>query len=205
MVTTIPSKLLVKRLRDHDPVVRAEIAKLLALLKWEPENARDRVYYFLTARKWDTFLALGMPTTPAPLLETLGDDAPAFQKESTTAFMEVYASVTGVVFGNPQPPDRSQRFTLHNPDVVDLKFPMKRLQHILIATATYDILVVERFMLYAMNIIGRRHLKRHVEVHLSGSPDGLSPNLRNLLTRLCKSLDASSFDEVSPVDKATTP
>jgi hypothetical protein len=197
MLTEIPRELLVTRLCDPDPAVRTEILKLLALTGWEPETISAHVCYFLTVKDWETFLALGAPLSPTPLLKMLGDDAPGFHEAITAALTNICAFVTSVVFDDAPHFAQSQRFTLVNPDVSDLRFPMTRLQHILLATATYDVLTVERFITYALNVIGRRHLKKHVEVHLYGSPDRLHPNLRNLFTRLCKSLDVTDSSVLS--------
>ncbi len=76
--------------------------------------------------------------------------------------------------------------TLKNPDVSELAVPMNRVRHVFIDTETYDFYQVERFLTYAVNYIGQKHLKKHVNVHIYGDPDKLHPNLRNTLTNLCK-------------------
>lgn len=190
MSSAVSREVLIRALRDHDPVVRVETTNLLENLGWEPGNDPETVYYLFARKNWKTFLALGAPTRVETLLNVLGRDASVFREEATTTLASLYALVDGVIFGAHQPSDQSQRFTLHNPDVADLIFPMSQLERILIATDTYDFFLVERFMTYAANFIGRKHLKKQVEVHLHGNPDTLHRNLRNMFTNLCKSVHA---------------
>jgi hypothetical protein len=190
MSSAISREVLIKALRDHDPAVRIETAKLLENLGWEPGNDVETVYYLFAEKKWETFLALGAPTQVETLLNILGRDAPVFREAATTTLASLYALVDGVTFGACLPSNQSQYFTLHNPDVTDLIFPMSQLKRILIATDTYDFFLVERFMTYAVNFIGRKHLKKQVEVHLYGDPDILHRNLRNMFMNLCKSVHA---------------
>jgi hypothetical protein len=190
MSSAISREVLIKALSDHDPTVRTEMVNLLENLGWEPGNDPETVYYLFARKKWETFLVLGAPTRVEALLNVLGRDAPVFREEATTTLASLYALVDGVIFGVHQPANLSQRFTLRNPDVSDLIFPMSQLKRILIATDTYDFFLVERFMTYAVNSIGRKHLKKQVEVHLYGNPDRLHRNLRNMFTNLCKSVHA---------------
>ena len=76
-----------------------------------------------------------------------------------------------------------------NPDVLTLTIAMPVLKRINIHTKTYDFYQVERFITYAVNYVGQKHLKEHVEVHVYGDPDKLHPNLRNSLENLCKCVE----------------
>ena len=95
-------------------------------------------------------------------------------------------STERIVFGSLPAGLAISETLLHNPDVTELTLPYIRLKQVIIDTATYDFHLVERFMTYAMNIIGQTTLKEHVEVHLYGNPDHLHPNLRNLMESVCQ-------------------
>jgi len=75
---------------------------------------------------------------------------------------------------------------LHNPDTSDCALPFNRLKRVIIATADYDFLLLERFVTYAVNYIGQKHLKHHVEVDIYGSLDGFHPHLYNNFSNCCK-------------------
>jgi hypothetical protein len=73
-----------------------------------------------------------------------------------------------------------------NPDVSNLTMSMSHLKKVKIYTETYSFHQVERFLTYAVNYIGQKHLKENVEVDIYGDPDKLHPNLRNNFEHLCK-------------------
>jgi len=186
MSSAISREILIKVLSDHEPEVRTETAKILENLGWEPGNDPEKVSYLIARKKWVTFLSLGAPTVPEALINLLRNDDPVLQEDVKTTLNDLYASIDSVMFGAYQSTSESQSFTLYNPDVSDLRFPMSHLKSILIATEAYNFRLVERFMTYAINYIGRKHLKKQVEVHLYGDPDKLHPNLRNTFASLCK-------------------
>ena len=66
---------------------------------------------------------------------------------------------------------------------------MHNLKKILVQTETYDFLLIEKFLTYAVNHIGRKHLKKKTEVHIYGNPDKLHPNLYNLFSSLSKKVE----------------
>ena len=78
---------------------------------------------------------------------------------------------------------------LHNPDTSLLTTPMNNLNRVLIDTVSYDFHLVERFITYAVNYIGKAHLKKNVEVHIHGNPEKLHQNLRNLFGDLFKTVE----------------
>lgn len=95
-------------------------------------------------------------------------------------------SVERVVFGKLVSPDDDPYLTLHNPDVSALICPCIHLKLIMIETATYDAYHLERFMTYAVNVIGQNYLKQYVDVYIYGAMEKLQSNLQNNLTNLCR-------------------
>jgi hypothetical protein len=78
--------------------------------------------------------------------------------------------------------------SLFNPEVASLTLPMFRLQELHIHAPTAELRQLEKFCTYAVNYVGQRHLKRHVDVHIYGNKDKLRANMRNTLEHLCKSV-----------------
>ena len=79
---------------------------------------------------------------------------------------------------------------LPNPDLSDLTLPLTRLRQVIVDTESYSLPLVEKFLTYAVNYIGQKHLKMNVEVVLYGEPKKLHPNLYNSFQNLCKSISA---------------
>jgi HEAT repeat protein len=100
----------------------------------------------------------------------------------------IYASVNTIVLGNTSSKIPNPRIIWYNPDVSELTIPMSNLKRIEMYTESYNVLQVERFMTYAINYIGQKHLKKHVEVHIYGDPEKLHLNLQNAFKNLCKSV-----------------
>lgn len=91
-----------------------------------------------------------------------------------------------IVFGKTRPAGVAQWFpTLFNPDVSALTLPFWRLQRIVIIAKDYDFRLVERFLIYALNVIGQGHLKLAVEVVIYGVRSGVQTNLYNNLMNTC--------------------
>jgi hypothetical protein len=95
-------------------------------------------------------------------------------------------STERIMFGALHVPDDGKLSTLRNPDVSDLTVPYICLQHINIDTKTYNFHQVERFLTYAVNYLGQEYLKNHVEVQVYGDSQELHPNIRNILTNVCR-------------------
>lgn len=98
--------------------------------------------------------------------------------------------VTQIRFGAFTHALKHPNIILDNPDVSELSFPFVHLKRVDIETATYDFHQLERFLTYAINILGQAYLKSTVDVHIYGDQNALHPNLRNTLTNLCKSIIA---------------
>ncbi len=110
-------------------------------------------------------------------------------------------SVKVIIFGTPEFSLRDSTTILHNPDVTTLTTPFIRLERLVIYTASYEALSVERFITYAVNYIGRKYLKKYLTVHVCGEQAALQANVWNTLLHLCKQVsvqnDSFSLDESS--------
>jgi hypothetical protein len=103
--------------------------------------------------------------------------------------------VEAVVFGNRLPRGMSPNHTLLNPDLVDVTVPLWRLTTIVIVTQTYDMLLVERFLTYAVNTLGQAYLNKHVETRFYGNPENLHPHIMNSVTNLCQAVHVDNIEE----------
>ena len=116
------------------------------------------------------------------------------REQAEIVLKKIYASIKVIIFGHGEFGTFNQQTTLLNPDVSELSLPMSRLKRIEIYTKTYDFRLMERFITYAVNYIGQKHLKKKVEVHIYGDPEKLHPNLRNSFENLCKSIAVHEAD-----------
>jgi hypothetical protein len=114
---------------------------------------------------------------------------------------KIYASIDTVLFGYAEFKPLDLWTILLNPDATELTMSMSNLQRVVIHTETYNFHLVERFITYAVNYIGQKHLKEHVEVHIYGDPDRLHPNLRNSFENLCKHIEMHEEDGELLTDK----
>lgn len=121
-----------------------------------------------------------------PLLDALGDDERSVQQGALVGLKKACSLVHVIVFGNSSGSRFDPHHTICNPDVSHLTVPMRRLNSVIIETESYHFHQVEQFITYAVNFIGQRRLRKHVEVHLYGDLEKLHPNLHNSLTNLCK-------------------
>jgi hypothetical protein len=100
--------------------------------------------------------------------------------------IDVY--VETILFGTDIVQDYDSFITLRNPDMSEFLLPLSHVKQVIIYTESHDFHLVERFLTYAVNYIGQKHLKKSVDVHLYGDPEKLHSNLRNNLENLCKSV-----------------
>ncbi len=98
-------------------------------------------------------------------------------------------SVECLLFGNLPVREAEAPRTLRNPDVTTATLPFRRLRQIVIDADSYDFYQLERFVTYAVNVIGEDYLKEQVDVEIHGNADRLHPNLRNVLTNLCRRVE----------------
>ena len=108
-------------------------------------------------------------------------------------------SVHVIIFGNPAflITDRSRM--LQNPGVSELTAPFLCLERLVIYTASYESLLLERFMTYAVNYLGTKYLKTSVTVYVYGKRDTLPSNVWNALHHLFKTVTVQT-DSLSVLD-----
>lgn len=94
--------------------------------------------------------------------------------------------VTVIVFGERIIEPVPSQEALYNPDVIRLTVPFQFLRRLVIHTDTYNFSLLERFLTYAVNVLGQEYLATQVDAHIYGEPAHLHPNLRNNLTNLCR-------------------
>ncbi len=121
------------------------------------------------------------------LVKMLNDEDKTVRAEVSVAIEMIYARFTKVAFGRIK--EDKDLTTFRNPDVIDLVFPLNNMSRIYIDTENYNYAQVERFITYAVNYVGKEHLKRTVEVHVHGDPEKLHLNLMNLFKHLCKRVE----------------
>ena len=61
---------------------------------------------------------------------------------------------------------------------------MLSLKRIVLHTETYDFHLAERFVTYAINALGQKHLRKHVEVNIYGNSEHIHVNLWNTIRNL---------------------
>lgn len=86
-----------------------------------------------------------------------------------------------------------------NPETERLTTPCPHLQKIIILAAAHDFHRLERFVTYAINALGQNYLKHVVTVQVYGEADELLPNLRNMLSNLCREVvyhPAAEFEQI---------
>jgi hypothetical protein len=114
--------------------------------------------------------------------------------EQRTIYWVAKENIETVIFTHRDINSADQKKILKNPESVELTIPISSLKRIVIHTGTYDFHLVERFITYAVNYIGQKHLREQVEVHIYGDPEKLHPNLRNTFKNLCKNVEIHGGD-----------
>lgn len=117
-----------------------------------------------------------------------------FRKAAKEALENLCSFITTVILGKSVVSVDDLRTVFYNPDVSELTSSLCNLNKIIIDTVTYDFRKVERFITYAVNYIGKEHLKNNVEVHIYGDPKKLHQNLHNLFNSLCKKVEVREGD-----------
>jgi hypothetical protein len=183
-----PVKWLIQALKDKEPDIRLQAATALDNVGWKTENLMEKTLYLLTKKEWGTFFSLGSLAVES-LTKIVEDQTSFLREDAEIALKIIYPLIEIVTFGCADFKNFKQRITLRNPDVFTLTIAMPVLKRIHIHTETYDFYQVERFITYAVNYVGQKHLKEHVEVHIYGDPERLHPNLRNTFNNLCKQVE----------------
>jgi hypothetical protein len=169
-------------LQDEDSEVREHAALALDKIGWKPANDLEHASYLAAKQQWTIFVSLGAHVIGA-LSVLLKDRNRDDREELIEILKDICHSIEVITFGSNKP-DGLNKYS--SPDVSELTLPISLLKRIEIYTETYDFYQIERFITYAVNYIGQKHLKEHIEVHIYGDPDKLHPNLRNTFKNLCK-------------------
>lgn len=185
---------LIQTLEDRDRDVQEEtvtalgkiggtraVAPLIKVLRYPSPPARWKAAEVLGK--------IGDTHAVEPLIKALSDENSYVRENAALALEKICFSINVVIFGYDEFNVINYQHTLHNPVVSDFSMSMPHLKRIEIHTETYDFHQVECFITYAVNHIGQQHLKKHVEVHIYGSPNRLHLNLRNNFENLCKNVE----------------
>lgn len=166
----------IRALDDRSAGVRKEAARVLQTIR-----AGQSVDALLTALRDDVAsvrkeaaIALGHLhdiRVVEPLLAALGDENVSVQKGAIAGLNKASSLVRVVVFGKYSETNTDWQQTVVNPDVSQLPIALRRLHTIIVETSSYNVLQLEQFLTYAVNCIGQRHLKKHVDVHVYGEPE----------------------------------
>ena len=144
---------------------------------------RSNYYPYVRETAAKALWKIGVPAVE-PLIRALGDGDSYVRKNATDTITKIYSQITEIIFG--EIPSNNTRTCVKNLETSQLTIPMSGLTKILIDADTYDFDIVERFITYAINYVGQKHLRKKVEVSIYGNPDKLHPNLLNSFKNLCK-------------------
>ena len=180
---------LVNALGDDDAIVRYEAAEVLLHRGWSPQNDGEIIRCSIAREDWESVKAFGAPALPDLIIRSADKDR-AIRETAHTLLIELLSAVTIVIFGDIRVKDAHRRITFTNPDAEALTIPMKHLEHLVVHIQTYDFHRLERFLTYAVNYVGQRHLKQNVAAHLYGNTADLHPNLLNTLKNVCKEIES---------------
>lgn len=178
----------VKALHDPDLAIQGRAADILQKRGWTPEDNFEKAIYFAAKQDWEMVMTLGAQAV-APLLILQNAHNRESRKKAIMSLKTICPSIERIVFGTGQLSAFNLYTTLCNIDVSELTLPLSALKNINIFSETYDFWQVERFITYALDFIGQKHLKEQVEVHIYGDPEKLHPNLRNTFKNLCKRIE----------------
>ncbi len=179
---------LVNALEDDDAIVRYEAAEVLVHRNWNPHNDGEMIHYSIAREDWEYVKTFGAQALPDLIVRSADKDR-AIRETAHTLLKKLLSSVTIVIFGDIHVKDAYRRITFTNPDVEALTIPMKHLGHLVVHIQTYDFHRLERFLTYAVNYIGQRHLKQNVVAHIYGKTEDLHPNLLNTLKNVCQEIE----------------
>jgi len=121
------------------------------------------------------------------LTRTLGDVDPEVKETAADSLKEwhsFYENVRYIHFGVISLEEEKYDTTLKDPDLSELTLPMTNLCSAYINTNSFDIILLNKFIDYALKYLGETFIMQHVQVYYYGSPKNLEPKLRNLLKDL---------------------
>jgi len=174
---------------DNDAKVRLQAATELDKLGWKPQTVSEQIAYHIAGGVWDALIPFGAQAV-FPLVRLFNIEREREIREKVEITLNrILVSVETVIFGDGDLNDFNPRTSLYDFEVSELTVPLSALKTIIIHTPGYNFHQVERFLTYAINSIGQKYLKEHVEVHIYGESDAFHPNLRNNFENLCKRVE----------------
>lgn len=165
--------------RKHQQAYSNATEPLLKILVDPNETMNEREQAIVALKKVGDF------RTIASLLDVLEHEKSNMHQSIKVTLAILLRKIRLVYFGQHQS-HLEQYHALRNPEVASLIIPMSHLRTIVIDVSSCDVAQVERFITYAVNYIGQKHLKRHVKAQIYGKPEQLPPNIRNTLLNLCQ-------------------
>jgi HEAT repeat protein len=178
---------LVGVLADSEADIREIAAHTLYALNWQPQTSEERIAYHIAQADWEALRSFGAQAIP-PLLRHIHEKDVRIRRYIHETLSFACTKVNAVVFGEDVAQSENRQSELHNIDTATLSLPFSKLQYIRIFTETYDFHLTERFVTYAINVLGEKFLKKHVSVDILGDVEKLHPNLLNTFKHLCKSV-----------------
>jgi hypothetical protein len=169
---------------DEDASIRTAARYLLERRHWHPRTPEEQICSWLA--NGQTYLILNRGTHILPHVLQLQSVNDSLSGAIGELLPSLYATIDTVAFGTFPRGDSFPPTTWQNPDVEALTLPLSGLHHLLIDPVSAAFLLVERFLTYALNYLGQRYVRHHVEVHIEGDVSQLHPILRNNLTSFCR-------------------
>lgn len=176
---------LVTALDDREDDIRELAAQALAALNWQPDQPRDHIAYAIASSDWEALPPFGAQAVPL-LLRFVDDGNVRVRRYIHEALEQACAQVKTLIFGDPAGRDFDPTATLVNLDVAALPYPLTKLQALLVYPDSYELLLIERFFTYAVNILGEKFLQKNVTVTVRGPAAHLDAHLLNSFKNLCK-------------------
>jgi HEAT repeat protein len=178
---------LVNVLEDYEADIREMAANALQELGWRPQTPQQHMAYAIAHKNWEALTSFGAQAI-LPLLNFVNAKDIRIRRYIHQKLSQACLQVKSVAFEEGWQQPFEEQSTLHNIDVAALSMPFSKLQRLYIHAETYDFHLTERFMTYAVNVLGEKLLKKQVHVYVLGNPEHLNPNLLNMFKNLCKSV-----------------
>ncbi len=179
---------LVAALNDPEADIRELAAQALQGSGWQPHTPDEQIAYAIAQGTWDVLPPFGAQAIP-PLLSFANDTNVRVRRYIHDMLAQACTQVKTIVFGKHSEEASDPKTMVANIEVSTLTPAFTKLQQIRIDADTYDVLVVERFLTYAVNVLGEKFLKKNVTVHIIGNAERIHPNVVNAFSNLCKAVD----------------
>ncbi|MBN1413409.1 MAG: HEAT repeat domain-containing protein [Spirochaetales bacterium] len=168
-------------------LLRFEAVQILRKLDAIPGDRIDKIYFHIAAEEWTEILRFGFNAVSylkqiLAITDQAERDFPRIKKSIDFSIAEILRSVIRVRFGGKT--GKLNPAEAHNPDVKDLNLPMVNLNKAILYADDCDPKLVERFITYAVNLIGEKIIKKKIKISIIGDPYKLGGNLFNMLQTL---------------------